>query len=104
VQLFDWARSLPAEHPQAATLCTPGTYAAMIELHGQWRQPGKALRLLGDAKGRGLEAGSEIYSALVQALCRWVGKAGCGPGRSLCVCCGAGSLLGSGIVWRKGKQ
>lgn len=69
MQLFDWVRSLPAEQPLAA-LCCPATYAAMIDLHGLWRQPGKALRLLSDAKARGVELGSDIYSALVQAMCR----------------------------------
>ena len=72
VQLFEWARSLPPDHPQAAELCVPGLYATMMELHGQWRQPGKALRLLGDAKARSVEVGVEIYAALIQALCRWV--------------------------------
>ncbi len=76
VQLFEWARSLPPDHPQAAELCVPGLYATMIELHGQWRQPGKALRLLGDAKARSIEVGAEIYSALIQALCRWGGSRG----------------------------
>lgn len=69
VQLFEWVRSLPGDHPQAG-LCCAATYATMMELHGTWRQPGKVLRLLSDAKARGLELGADIYSALVQALCK----------------------------------
>lgn len=69
--MFDWVRSLPPDHP-LSQLCTAPVYATMLHLHGQWRQPGKALRLLSDAKARGLELGSDIYSALVLALCKWV--------------------------------
>ena len=40
------------------------------QLHGSWRQPGKTLRLLSDAKARGMELGGPVYAALVQALCK----------------------------------
>ncbi|KAL4426696.1 hypothetical protein ABPG77_004752 [Micractinium sp. CCAP 211/92] len=68
LQLFDWLRGLPAESP-LAHLCTPGAYAAMIELFGKWRKPKQAVRLFAELKERG-EDDAEVHSALVEAFCR----------------------------------
>lgn len=63
-ELFDWLRSLPADH-QLAKLADLYTYTTIISQCGGHQQLRRALELVAEMRGRGIEANIHTYSALM---------------------------------------
>eukprot|EP00887_Chlorella_sp_A99_P006645 scaffold3.g6645.t1 len=63
-ELFDWLRSLAPEDP-LARLADLYTYTTIISQCGGHQQLRRALELVGEMRGRGIEANIHTYSALM---------------------------------------
>jgi pentatricopeptide repeat domain-containing protein 1 len=86
MEIFDWLKSLPAEH-ELYGLCDVYTFTTAISLMGPSQQLRRALELIGEMRARGLQCNVHTYSALMnvcikvreEGVCR-VGF-GVGPAR-----------------------
>ncbi|GFH07484.1 uncharacterized protein HaLaN_02291 [Haematococcus lacustris] len=64
VEIFDWLRSLPATH-ELSSLCDLYTYTTMISQCGSHQQLRRALELVAEMQGRGIDCNVHTYSALM---------------------------------------
>lgn len=63
-EIFDWLRGLDPAHDLAA-LCTTMTYTTMISQCGTQQALRRALELMAEMRGRGVQANVHTYSALM---------------------------------------
>lgn len=73
MEIFDWLKSLPAEH-ELYGLCDVYTFTTAISLMGPSQQLRRALELIGEMRVRGLQCNVHTYSALMN-VCIKVGLA-----------------------------
>lgn len=64
MEIFDWLKSLPAEH-ELYSLCDVYTFTTAISLMGPSQQLRRALELIGEMRARGLQCNVHTYSALM---------------------------------------
>lgn len=79
MEIFDWLKSLPAEH-ELYSLCDVYTFTTAISLMGPSQQLRRALELIGEMRARGLQCNVHTYSALMNVCIKVRGAArvGCG--------------------------
>ena len=63
-ELFDWLRGLPDAH-ELAHLCDVYTYTTIISQCGSHQQLRKALELVAEMRGHGIQCNVHTYSALM---------------------------------------
>lgn len=63
-ELFDWLRALPEGH-ELAKLCDVYTYTTVISQCGSHQQLRKALELIAEMRGRGVQCNVHTFSALM---------------------------------------